>query len=96
MVAEVPVKGVISMSLDIFAENQTHKFYLQDFFDSERMIELKKVSAFASSLTASGDELELIKQRIEGIPLTRGRVCEWRQPFTAFILSNLIEVQDAN
>lgn len=84
------------MSLQVFSENTWHTFLMMDFLDPDRTRELKRVSHFASTVKASGDELLLIRQRVENVPITKGNRCEWKQPFAGFILNNLIETKETD
>lgn len=81
------------MALEIFSGNQWSTFQISDFADTERMKELKNLTPFAQVLKVSSDELNFVKIRFSNLPVTKGNVCTWRNPFCEFILSNLIEVE---
>lgn len=79
------------MSLEIFSSNQWTSFHVPDLADTDKLKELKSLSHFAMVLKASGHELDHIRARFEHLPVTKGNICIWRNPFCEFILSNLVE-----
>lgn len=79
------------MSLDIAFNNTWHVFHIQDFDDlrEQRRTNQWRHPALVTAITASGDELEFIREDFSNIPIRRENLNIWRGGMAKFIFENL-------